>query len=193
MRITSSTHAVPQLHFRSTRFRRHTRGRRWCRPLDFQALEERVLPATIMWKAPVDGNFSEGSNWVGGQAPGPNDTAVIDATTGHYTVTLDANSTVAGFTLNAADCEFHLTGRTFAVNGPAMIDAGLVALVDSTWAGTGTLTNNAGLIANHTATISRLLGDHHRAAPPPSPRPSPRRGEGERRSPPRWLPCAVEA
>src|SRR5205085_12051005 len=48
-------------------------------------------------------------------------------------------------------------GRTFTVNGPATLTARSVTLSGSTWAGSGTLTNNAPLTLQNTCTISSPL------------------------------------
>src|SRR5262249_15136363 len=104
------------------------------------------------------GAFSMGTNWVGDKAPGLNDTAVIDAAGANYTVTLDVNPTVAGFTLNSANASFSLSGRTMTVNGPAMLNAGSVNLAGSTRAGQGTLTNNATInVANASAVATPFV------------------------------------
>src|SRR5262249_15678465 len=142
MRITSSTHRFHSVPSRSASLRRHTLAR-GPRRLGFEALEPRTLLAPLVWKAATSGNFSVGATWVGAQAPGPNDTAVIDATGADYMVTIDKDTTLAGFTLNSANAGFSLSGRTITVNGPAMLDAGSVTLSGSSWTGTGTLTNNA--------------------------------------------------
>jgi hypothetical protein len=111
--------------------------------LGLEQLEERVLLATIAWKAPVSGNFSLGNNWEGNVAPGPNDIAVIDKTGGDYTVTLDADSTVAGFALDSANATFTADHRSFAANGPATLSAGSVLWCNSNWTGTGNLNVSA--------------------------------------------------
>ena len=55
----------------------------------------------VSWMAAVDGVWSDGSKWTGGSAPGPLDTAIIDAD-GSYTVTLDASPTIAGIRLGGS-------------------------------------------------------------------------------------------
>src|SRR5262249_10182745 len=112
-----------------------------------ESLEDRTLLSTIFWKAATSGNWSVGTNWVGNVAPTAGDTAVIDATGANYTVTLDTNPTVAGFTLNSANATFSAASRTFTVNGPDTLSAGSVLWRSSTWTGSGTLTNNASLTA----------------------------------------------
>jgi len=59
-----------------------------------------VQVRTIYWANAVNGNWNDASKWTGGQVPGANDIAVINPV-GNYTVTLDADRTVYGFTLDA--------------------------------------------------------------------------------------------
>src|SRR5437868_12988166 len=99
------------------------RGLKSFRPT-VESLEERVLLDTDLWRAAVSGNWSDGSKWSLGAAPGVNDTAVIDASGSNYTVTLDASPTISGFTLNSANATLSATGRTLTVNGAADISAG---------------------------------------------------------------------
>ncbi len=52
-------------------------------------LVDSVSPSTtVLWKAPIDGEFGDAANWVGGRVPGPNDRAVI-AVPGDYEVKVD--------------------------------------------------------------------------------------------------------
>src|SRR5439155_23928739 len=90
-------------------------------------------------------------------APGAGETAVINATGANYTVTLDISPTIAGLTLNSANATLFASGRTFTVNGPDTLSAGSVLWRGSTWAGSGTLTNNASLTAQGSSTISSSL------------------------------------
>src|SRR5437879_3602288 len=123
-----------------------TRGPR-ARPkshlLSVELLEDRLVPDTVSWKAAVSGNWNNPANWDASRVPGNADIAVIAATGANYTVTLDVDATVAGFTLNAANATFSSSGRTFTANGPAIFSDGMVLSRGSTWAGTGPLTNNA--------------------------------------------------
>jgi hypothetical protein len=59
-----------------------------------------VHAATIAWNAPVDGDWTEESNWDPAMVPGPDDDVVIDAL-GSYVVTLDASAEIASLTLGA--------------------------------------------------------------------------------------------
>ena len=111
------------------------------------------LPAApIHWKSAVGGDWSEGSNWVGGVAPGAGDDAVIDPG-GTYTVTIStaisANSLIlsaagaivtetAGGSLTLAGA-LTLTAGTLQLNSGATTVGGLTQLGGSL-ADTGTLT-----------------------------------------------------
>jgi hypothetical protein len=86
--------------------------------------------------------------------PGAGDDVVIRATGANYTVTLDVAATVAGFTLNSANATFLASGRTFTVNGTDTLTAGSVLWQSSTWAGSGTLTNQAGMTVQGSSSIS---------------------------------------
>jgi RHS repeat-associated protein len=119
-----------------------------------ESLEERVLLDTDLWQNAVSGNWTDGSKWSLGAAPGVNDTAVINATGAGYTVTLDTSPTIAGLTLNSTDASFVSRGLTLTVNGPATLTAGSVLLDNSTWAGSGTLVNNAAIAIEHNSTIT---------------------------------------
>ena len=111
------------------------------------------LPAApIHWKSAVSGDWSEGSNWVGGVVPGAGDDAVIDPG-GTYTVTIStaisANSLIlsaagaivtetAGGSLTLAGA-LTLTAGTLQLNSGATTFGGLTQSVGS-MADTGTLT-----------------------------------------------------
>src|SRR5262249_23552455 len=158
--------ALRQLMSRQSSGRTPTKARPGCRPRlrrcrpRVESLEDRTLPSTIFWKAATSGNWSVGTNWVGNAAPGAGDTAVIDAAGANYTVTLDVSPTVAGLTLNSANATLFASGRTFTVNGPATLSAGSVLWRGSTWAGSGTLTNNASMTAQGNARISSAFAQN---------------------------------
>jgi RHS repeat-associated protein len=143
--------STPTAKVRPSRLAR--RAPRWRRPW-IEQLEQRIMPDTVSWAAPVSGNWTDTTKWSTGKVPAAGDTVVIDKTGSAYTVTLDADETVAGFTLNSADARFSLSGRTFAVNGPATLNAGAVTLANATWAGIGTLTSNIDLTLQNHATIA---------------------------------------
>ncbi|MFL5327600.1 MAG: hypothetical protein ACJ8C4_01685 [Gemmataceae bacterium] len=119
-----------------------------------QRLEDRRVLSTITWKDPVSGNWNDSERWLGGVVPGASDIAVIDKTGANYSVTLDVDATVAGLTLNSPNATFSATNRTFTANGPATFTAGAVGLANSTWAGSGQLTNDARLDIAFASSIS---------------------------------------
>jgi hypothetical protein len=122
----------------------------------FEVLEDRTLLDAYHWVNPVSGNWNTASNWENSHVPVAGDTAIIDATGANYTVTLDINPTVDGFTLNSANATFSASSRTMTVNGPATLSAGTVLWTSSTWTGTGTLTNSASMTLQ-SATINAPL------------------------------------
>jgi hypothetical protein len=64
------------------------------------ALVLTVKAATVYWTNPVSGNWSDASRWSAGHVPSKYALAVIDKA-GNYSVNLDVNATVTGFTLDA--------------------------------------------------------------------------------------------
>jgi hypothetical protein len=109
----------------------------------------------ISWSNASGGNWSTGSNWSGGIVPGATDTALI-MLDGTYTVTLDADTTVAGITLGGPSGRqtFSMTSRTLTVDGPFNINTNGKAYVSSsTINGTGDITVSDTL-AMITATIN---------------------------------------
>jgi hypothetical protein len=131
------------------------RGRHLFRPR-LEGLEDRTVLDAVHWLNPVSGNWSAAGNW-SPHAPGTGDTAILDATGANYTVTLDTNATVEGFTLASPGATFFASGQTFVVNGPGTLTAGTVLWRGSTWGGTGTLTNHAGMTIQGTSSISSPL------------------------------------
>ena len=71
-----------------------------------EPLESRTLLSQITWDTadhPTGGDWDTGSNWVGGSAPGPSDTAVIDLTgAGTVTHNNDVADTILGLTTNSS-------------------------------------------------------------------------------------------
>src|SRR5262249_37490494 len=88
-----------------------------------ELLEDRTLPSTDTWIGAVSGRWSGPGGWSNGAPPTAADIAVFNATGADYTVTLDVDATVAGFTLNSANATFAASGRTFTVNGVASLTA----------------------------------------------------------------------
>ncbi len=74
--------------------------------------------ANIQWADSVDGNWSDGTKWTGGVAPGSGDVAYINFD-GTYTVTMDQNVTLTAMVLGAATGTQTLTGSSYdlTING----------------------------------------------------------------------------
>src|SRR5262245_3579450 len=108
--------------------------------LGLERLEDRILLADVSWTNASGGSWLTGSNWSSGTVPKPEDRALITLD-GQYTVTLDADVTVAGLTLGGASGTQSLnTGsHTVTINGPGTIAPhGLLLLGEGTMDGTGT-------------------------------------------------------
>jgi fibronectin-binding autotransporter adhesin len=116
-------------------------------------------PNLVSWINPSGGNWSVGANWSTGVAPTSADHALITLA-GTYTVTLDVNTAVAGFTLGAGSGLQTLTStsHTLTIDGPSVVEStGALILTTSTVNGAGSL-GNLGLIRTHGAsTISAEL------------------------------------
>lgn len=101
----------------------------------------------ITWTNASGGNWNTAANWDPNQVPGASDAAII-TNDGSYTVTLDVNATVVTLILGGASGTqiFDATSRTLTLDGASVINAnGVMALISSTLAGAGTLTNQGTL------------------------------------------------
>lgn len=101
-----------------------------------------IRAATIVWTNTAGGNWNATNNWSPNQVPTAADEAVI-TNAGSYTVTLNANATVASLQLGAVSGTqtLHCATTTLTVNGPGLIGTnGAFTLAGGTLAGTGTLT-----------------------------------------------------
>jgi hypothetical protein len=88
--------------------------------------------ATITWTNTSGGSWNVAANWSPNQVPGVADTALIE-TSGTYTVTLNANAQIGGFTLGGTSGVQYLTvnsctlsftnGGTVAANGVFTLNA----------------------------------------------------------------------
>ena len=99
--------------------------------------------ATLTWTNTAGGAWTTAANWSPNQVPAAADNASI-TNSGTYTVTLDANTTVASLTLGGTSGTqtFSASSRTLTLNGASAIHGnGVLALANSTVAGTGTLAN----------------------------------------------------
>jgi hypothetical protein len=90
------------------------------------------------------GNWSAGGTWVGGVAPAATDNAVIAA--GH-TVTLTANTTITGLTVNAVGV-LSTANRTLGVSGNLVVNGTLSGTGAITLSGAGTNIDGTGSITN---------------------------------------------
>ncbi|MCX5648187.1 MAG: PEP-CTERM sorting domain-containing protein [Planctomycetota bacterium] len=117
------------------------------------------IPADYVWTTAASGIWNLSDNWTPSGVPGDSssDTATISITGTPYTVTLDTAPTIAGFTLNSDNAIFLIPGGTLTVNGPSAIQAGEVQMDNGTWAGSGTLTNDATLRIRGSVQISAPL------------------------------------
>ncbi|HEV8199575.1 MAG TPA: MopE-related protein, partial [Candidatus Polarisedimenticolia bacterium] len=103
------------------------------------------IPAAspIGWINPAGGNWNTPGNWSPAQVPGAADDAQITLD-GTYTVTLDADASVASLTLGGTTGTQTLgltASRTLTLSGPGSVGAhGVVAQVNGVLRGTGTLT-----------------------------------------------------
>ncbi|HET8945508.1 MAG TPA: hypothetical protein VFQ07_00860, partial [Candidatus Polarisedimenticolia bacterium] len=105
------------------------------------------IPAAspIGWANPVSGNWNTPANWNPPQVPGASDDAIITVD-GTYTVTVDADVSVASLTLGGTSGTQtlslpSLSPRTFTLSGPGSVGAhGVIAHAGGTFRGTGTLT-----------------------------------------------------
>ncbi len=102
-----------------------------------------VEAANLSWSNPADGLWSDGSNWSGGNPPGPGDTVSI-AVSGSYTVTLDVDVEVDGITVGAATGEQTVAvidGYTLTVgsSGLDVLANGRFFVDDGTIDGSGTI------------------------------------------------------
>ena len=114
------------------------------------------------WDAAASGNWNDGTKWTPAGVPDvAGETATIDATGTPYTVTLNINPTIDAFDLNSADATLSAIGRTLTVDGAANLTAGLTDWRGSTWAGTGTLTNDATLRIGGSSQINNSVFDQN--------------------------------
>ena len=107
--------------------------------------QDPVSPAaTVRWQSAVNGNWSDGSKWSTGYAPGAGDDVIIDIA-GYYTVIVDTNVAVKSLTLGGASGGTQTlsigSSRTLTLNGDSTVGAsGVVELSGGTLDGAGSLT-----------------------------------------------------
>jgi hypothetical protein len=87
-----------------------------------EALEDRVVPSTVTWVHPGDGDWSVGANWSTGATPGTNDDVVINL---DLTVTHSSGSdSVRSLTVSKG--ALALTGGSVAFSSTATVDSALL-------------------------------------------------------------------
>ena len=117
--------------------------------------------ALIHWLKTVSGAFSNGADWSGGAAPGPGDTAILDAPGSiAYTVSLTANATVTSIQTAAnalldVEANFNVTAGTGsgANAGAIRIENGGTLTLQGTVENTGSIE-----IFGSVATTTIVLG-----------------------------------
>lgn len=117
--------------------------------VDFEALENRRLLATVDWIAAGGGDWNNGANWSSGNVPGPNDNAVINlpgspqilidnapatvqsvtstdpiSISSNGSLTVSSSSTISGgLTMTGGSITATGPGTTFTVSGTTSISA----------------------------------------------------------------------
>jgi hypothetical protein len=128
--------------------------------------------ATVTWKDPVNGNWSDGTKWSSGLPPAAGDDVVIDAD-GSYTVTLNTLALFGSLTLGRVDgasaqtLDVTVNGTLLPNNASVVRNRGILLLsggmlsgaasltVDGTLSWTrGTITGSGALTVNGTLTIA---------------------------------------
>jgi hypothetical protein len=97
--------------------------------------------ASIQWTNTSGGHWSVATNWSPAQVPGPLDTAAISAS-GTYTVTLDADASIAGLAVGGASGTqtFAVNVNVLTLNGASVVSSnGRFQLSGGTLEGTNTL------------------------------------------------------
>ena len=118
-------------------------------------------PITVNWKNAVDGDFIEGSNWVGDDAPGTFDRARFDlgASSPGYTVSFNADDTIDSLKVLDDTLTLDLNGNILTVSSDIDLSQGgtddaNLNIEDGTVSGTNLLTtNSAGPSAQSTLTL----------------------------------------
>src|SRR5437867_1656831 len=153
--------------------RKHSRARKsFSTKLYLEQLEDRTLPAVVMWTNPAGGDWDTPGNWSTGSVPGAADDAVIN--TSGISVT---HSTGASDAINSLDSQaaIALSGgslsiasastinNSFTLSGGVLNGTGAITVTGSmTWTGgnmngTGqTITNGSLAITANSQTLDSL-------------------------------------
>ena len=114
--------------------------------------------AEIQWASDVSGDFTDASDWTGGDVPGSSDDAILDAAGGKaYTVTSSSGPTVGGIQI-AANATLAVTGYNFAAaNGTGGgANAGVIVVSNSATFTIGGTVVNVGVIKLIGADLTEL-------------------------------------
>ena len=113
--------------------------------------------AATITSTTTGGNWSSGSSWVGGSAPGSSDVVII-ATTGANKITIDATYSCASLTVNSG-ATLVFGSKTLTVSG-SVINNGSITLSSGklVQSGTGDFTTSGSLVFSGSGTLS-LTGD----------------------------------
>ena len=112
------------------------------------------------WANATSGAWGNLNNWTPAGVPDvAGETATINATGAAYTVSLDFDPTISGFKLDSTDATLQINGHTLTVNGPDSLVAGTARMINSAWAGSGTLANQANLWVEGNSAINCAISN----------------------------------
>ncbi len=95
------------------------------------------------WLYPSNGSWNNLGNWTDGVPDTATDEAIIDATGGLYTVTLDINPGIASLVINSTDATLLANGRTVTAGTGIDLMAGTTTFTNGGFAGAGTFFNRS--------------------------------------------------
>ena len=116
--------------------------------LDIERLEDRTVLSTINWNSALfsnGGSWDQGSNWVGGVVPGPNDDAVITLASGTVTVNGSINDPVKSVTTSPG-AGLSIASGTLSISSASTLSGQLLISTGGTLSGAGTVTVNGPLV-----------------------------------------------
>jgi RHS repeat-associated protein len=136
--------------------RRGFRFRRSSRRLFFEQLEDRCMPATVLWALDSDGDWNVGDNWSTGTVPTASDDVIIDRAAGAFTITHSSGTHTVKSIQNAEALVVSggsLTGILANTGTAEARDVGVLNLSGS-WANSGMLRASNGGDLNLGGTFS---------------------------------------